>query len=97
MAGHFCATAQYYILTCGRWVKKNELKPWLNESWVIPPQSNAEFVCCMENVLDIYQSSYDEKKPWICFDESCKQLVKETRETIPAEPGHNRRYDYQYD
>ena len=51
----------------------------------------------MENVLDIYQSSYDEKKPWICFDESCKQLVKETRETIPAEPGHNRRYDYQYE
>jgi transposase len=50
----------------------------------------------MENVLDIYQSPYDELNPWVCFDESCKQLVKETREIIPAKPGHKRRYDYQY-
>ncbi len=78
-------------------IKKNELKPWLNESWVIPPQSNAKFVCCMEDVLDIYQSPYDAKKPWVCFDESCKQLVKETREPIPAEPGKLERYDYQYE
>jgi len=51
----------------------------------------------MENVLDIYQSPYDEQNPWICFDESCKQLVKETRDPIPAEPGHKTRYDYQYE
>jgi hypothetical protein len=50
----------------------------------------------MENVLDIYQSPYDELKPWICFDESCKQLVQETREIIPAKPGQKKRYDYQY-
>jgi hypothetical protein len=31
------------------------------------------------------------------FDESCKQLVKETRDPIPAEPGQKRRYDYQYE
>ena len=35
-------------------LKKNELKPWLNESWVIPPKANAEFVCAMEDILDIY-------------------------------------------
>ena len=77
--------------------KKNELKPWLNESWVIRPKSNAEFVCCMENVLDIYQRPYSKKKPWLCFDESCKQLVKETRDPIPAESGKLERYDYQYE
>ncbi len=51
----------------------------------------------MENVLDIYQRPYEEKNPWICFDESCKQLVKETREPIQAEPGNKMRYDYQYE
>ncbi len=51
----------------------------------------------MEDVLDIYQSPYDVKKPWVCFDESCKQLVKEIRAPIPAEPGKLERYDYQYE
>ncbi len=51
----------------------------------------------MEEVLDIYQRPYDEKNPWVCFDESCKQLVKETRELIPSKPGQLQRYDYQYE
>ena len=51
----------------------------------------------MEDVLDIYQSEYDEKNPWVCFEESCKQLVKEIKEKIPAEPGEPERYDYQYE
>ncbi len=51
----------------------------------------------MEEVLDIYQRPYDEKNPWVCFDESCKQLVKETREVIPPKPGQLERYDYQYE
>ena len=51
----------------------------------------------MEQVLDIYQCPYDEKKPWVCFDESCKQLVKETREPISPQPGQLERYDYQYE
>ena len=51
----------------------------------------------MEDVLDIYQRAYDEKNPWVCFDESCKKLVKETREIIPPEPGQLERYDYQYE
>ncbi len=51
----------------------------------------------MENVLDIYQRPYESKNPWLCFDESCKQLVKETREPIQAEPGKLERYDYQYE
>ncbi|MDB9541845.1 IS630 family transposase, partial [Microcystis aeruginosa CS-1036] len=77
--------------------KKNELKPWLNQSWVIPPKESAEFVCAMEDVLDIYHSEYDQQNPWLCFDESCKQLVKETKEKIPAEPREPERYDYQYE
>ena len=51
----------------------------------------------MEDVLDIYQSEYDSHNPWICFDESCKQLVKEVKKKIDAEPGQKERYDYQYE
>ena len=40
-------------------VKKNELKPWLRKQWVIPPQANAEFVCAMEDVLEVYTRPYD--------------------------------------
>ncbi len=51
----------------------------------------------MEHILDVYKRPYDEKKPWVCFDESCKQLVKETREPIAAKPEQLERYDYQYE
>jgi hypothetical protein len=49
----------------------------------------------MEDILDVYKRPYDEKNPWVCFDESCKQLVKEIRDPIPASPGQKIRYDYQ--
>ncbi len=50
----------------------------------------------MEDVLDIYHREYDSQNPWVCFDESCKQLVKEVKKKIEAEPGKKERYDYQY-
>ena len=65
------------IETVRQTLKKNELKPWLNESWVIPPEANAAFVCHMEDVLDIYKLPYDKQYPVVCFDESSKQLVAE--------------------
>lgn len=40
----------------------------------------SEFVCAMEDVLDVYARPYDEKKPVVCFDESPKQLVSELRQ-----------------
>lgn len=51
----------------------------------------------MENVLDVYQRPYDEKRPWVCFDESCKQLVKEIQLPLPPAPGQLERYNYQYE
>ena len=38
----------------------------------------AEFVCCMEEVLDVYTRPYDSDYPVVCLDETSKQLVKET-------------------
>jgi hypothetical protein len=63
---------------------------------VIPASDNAEFVCQMEDVLDVYTRSYDPRYPVVCFDESNKQLVAETIEPLPMKPGEPQRYDYQY-
>ncbi len=39
----------------------------------------AEYVAAMEDVLDLYAEHYDEQYPVVCFDETSKQLIKETR------------------
>jgi len=64
---------------------------------VIPPEQNAEFVCAMEDVLEVYQRPYDEARPVVCFDESSKQLVKETRTPLPAAPRRPATTDYEYE
>lgn len=50
----------------------------------------------MEDVLDLYTLPYDPRYPQVCFDETSKQLVGETRTPLPAEPGQPERYDYEY-
>lgn len=50
--------------------KKNGLKPWRYEMWCIPPKQNAEFVCAMENVLEVYQRPYSPEEPVVCMDEA---------------------------
>lgn len=64
---------------------------------MIPPKQNGEFVARMEDVLDIYQWEYDETFPVVCMDEQPTQLVKETRQPLPVEPGKPARYDYEYE
>jgi hypothetical protein len=67
------------------------------EYWVIPPKSDAEFVACMEEVLETYEKPYDPACPVICMDEQPVQLVKEKRTPIPATATHGRRVDYEYE
>jgi len=64
---------------------------------VIPPEADAEFVACMEDVLDLYERPYDPNRPVVNMDEQPVQLVKETRRPLEAEPGHRRRYDHEYE
>ena len=73
----------------------NELKPWLKECWCIPPQGNAEFVCSMEDVLEVYQRQFGDNEVLVCLDETSKQLVKETRQPLPPQPGAAMAYDYE--
>ena len=77
--------------------QKNELKPWSRQQWVIPPRADAEFVCAMEDVLEVYTQPYDPAYPVVCLDETSKQLVAETRTPLPAEPGQPARVDYEYE
>jgi transposase len=63
--------------------------------WCIPAAS-ARFVAAMEHILDLYELLYNPLRPMICFDESSKQLIAETRIPLPASPGHVLRFDYEY-
>jgi len=50
----------------------------------------------MEDVLEVYQRPYDERRPMVAMDEVPKQLVAELRLPIAARPGQARRVDYEY-
>jgi hypothetical protein len=64
--------------------------------WVIPPEANAEFAACMEDVLELYDQPYNAAFPVVCMDEQPVQLTKETRQPIVATRTHPRRVDYEY-
>ncbi len=65
--------------------------------WVIPPNADAEFAACMEDVLEIYSQPYNAAFPIICMDEQPVQLTKETREPVAATREHPLRVDYEYE
>lgn len=50
----------------------------------------------MEHVLKVYKRPYDPRRPVVGFDESPKQLIKETRSPIHCTDGR-RLYDYEYE
>ena len=77
--------------------QKNDLKPWLKEQWCLPPEADAEFVCAMEDVLEVYERPFDPRRPQVCLDEASKQLVAETRVPVPPAPGRPARHDYEYE
>jgi hypothetical protein len=75
----------------------NDIKPWLKRQWCIAPTASAEFVCGMEDVLEVYHRPFDPQRPVVCLDETTKQLVSETRSPLPATTGRPVSYDYEYE
>ena len=75
----------------------DQIKPWRKRTWCIAPTASADFVCRMENVLEVYQRPFDPKRPVVCLDETTKQLVSETRVPLPAAPGRPVSEDYEYE
>jgi len=51
----------------------------------------------MEQILDIYERSYDPAYPVICFDERPCQLLGDILMPIPMKPGRVERQDYEYE
>jgi len=54
-------------------------------------------VSAMEDVLDVYKRPRDPDRPLVCFDETTKQLIRETRQPVGMKPGQVRRVDYEYE
>jgi hypothetical protein len=50
----------------------------------------------MEDVLDLYHQPYDPICPLVCFDETSKQLLADSRPPLPERPGRLARFDYEY-
>lgn len=51
----------------------------------------------MEDVLDLNAEPYDPEYPKVNFDETNKQLIKETRTPLPPQAGEVAKYDYEYE
>ncbi|HTQ41966.1 MAG TPA: IS630 family transposase [Polyangiaceae bacterium] len=81
--------------TVRRRLAEKQLKPWQEKMWCIP-KVDAEFVARMEDVLDLYAEEPDERRPVVCFDETPRQLIGESRVPVAARPGQPRRVDYEY-
>ena len=50
----------------------------------------------MEDVLDVYARPLDPKRPVVCLDEGCKQLLQDSRPDLPMQAGQSARQDYEY-
>jgi len=81
--------------TVRRRLAENELKPWLKKMWCISAV-NPEFIARMEDVLDLYGQIPDKLRPVVCFDETPRQLIGESRVPVPPKPGRPARFDYEY-
>jgi transposase len=60
------------------------------------PKPGARFVAQMEEILDVYQQSYDADYPQVCLDEIQKALRSTPRGSLCLEPGQPKREDHEY-
>ena len=63
----------------------------------MPKEANADYVCAMEDVLEVYTRPYDPDRPVVCLDEASKQLVADVTPPLAMEPGQPSRQDYEYE
>ena len=51
----------------------------------------------MEDVLNTYVQAVDPQRPLVCMDEASKQLLADTQDPLPMQPGQPERFDYEYE
>lgn len=71
------------------------IKPWQKKMWCISALT-PEYVARMEDVLELYAQAPDPRQPVVCFDETPRQLIGETRVPIARAPGKPARFDFEY-
>ena len=64
------------------------------KEWLIPT-ADADYVCAMEAVLDVYERPFDAEHPVAGLDESPRQLISEVRESFTDAKGVIHQ-DYEY-
>ena len=62
----------------------------------IPSKEDADFVACMEDILDVYELPYSPMYPVVCVDEKPYRLLDNIREPLPERPGNNQKVDSEY-
>ena len=67
----------------------------MKKQWCIG-QITGEYLARMEDVLSIYNQSFDEKRPVVCFDELPVQLLGEIVAPLPLKKDQPKRIDYEY-
>jgi hypothetical protein len=63
----------------------------------MPKEGDADFVCAMEDVLEVYRRPYNSAQPLVCLDEATKQLVADVTPPQSLQPGQPARQDYEYE
>lgn len=59
------------------------------------PKANADYICAMEAVLDVYERGYRETHPVVAIDESPQQLISQVRQGFTDAKGvHYEDYEY---
>jgi len=85
-----CIKNQYIITishtAIGELLNTNQVKPHIGAYWCIPKDNDEDFVANMEDILTIYEQTYDPMIPVICLDEKPVQFLAETRARIGAKP-----------
>jgi len=51
----------------------------------------------MEDVLNTYVQAVNPQRPLVCMDEASKQLLADTQDPLPMQPGQPERFDYEYE
>lgn len=74
-------------------IKKTSFNYFARKNWKIPSKASDDFVCRMEEVLELYKREYDPEHPLLCFES--KQLRQAVIKTIPMEP-KNPEFDMDY-
>jgi hypothetical protein len=75
--------------------KKNCLKPWREMMWCVGVLTR-EYRQRMYDLLDLYARPWNANEPVVCVDEKSKQLLHDSRPSLPMVSGAPLRRDYEY-